>query len=488
MTFPIRVAAWASMLMFVVGMAGPARAEDSKPVDQKAVVDQIKAHNQAATAAYGTHNLTKMRAEIAGALTLAKDKGIEKHAALAQTYVLLGVVEVEDKHRDAGISAFVKALQMSPAVEVPTAMAKKPVKAAFAKAEDQDATAATKEAVAEPAKSEAKSESKTEAKAEAKSEAKAEAKDKDSSDKDKAKEKAAQAEKDKQADKEKQASSAEKDKLQQEKQGKDKQISDLKERLAQLEKEKAERDKELVLIRDSEKKERDAREKLDQGKTTAEKQLAEAKERIAQLEKEKAARDKELIMTRDDQKKERDAREKLEKVWQEADAREKERKSREAKESSEREKLAEGPPLPAKIPEPIHCDIPDEVAPGVDLYVHCVAQPNVGAKIISFYYRPTGVVPFNAILMDPSKKGWFMAMIPGSRITGKFLHYYIEARDARQEVAASNGKPTSPNVMPIRQGGAAVASLPSTSTSTTSGKLRPASSSTPVKKRGKSAK
>jgi hypothetical protein len=98
------------------------------------------------------------------------------------------------------------------------------------------------------------------------------------------------------------------------------------------------------------------------------------------------------------------------------------------------------------------------------------------------------VVPFNAILMDPSKKGWFMAMIPGSRITGKFLHYYIEARDARQEVAASNGKPTSPNVMPIRQGGAAVASLPGTSTSTTSGKLRPASSSTPAKKRGKPAK
>jgi hypothetical protein len=384
---------------------------------------------------------------------------------------------------------------MSPAVEVPASMAKKPVKAAFAKAEDQDATAATKEAVAAPAKPESKPESKTEAKAEAKAETKTEAKPevkaevKDTSEKDKAKEKAAQAEKDKQAEKDRQIATAEKDKLQQEKQGKDKQIADLKERVVQLEKEKAERDKELVLIRDSEKKERDAREKLDQGKTTAEKQLAEAKERIAQLEKEKAARDKELIITRDDQKKERDAREKLEKVWQEADAREKERKSREAKETSEREKLAEGPPLPAKIPEPIHCDIPDEVAPGVDLYVHCVAQPNVGAKIISFYYRPTGVVPFNAILMDPSKKGWFMAMIPGSRITGKFLHYYIEARDARQEVAASNGKPTSPNVMPIRQGGAAVASLPGTSTSAgTSGKLRPASSSTPTKKRGKAAK
>jgi len=137
-----------------------------------------------------------MRAEIAGALTLAKDKGLEKHATLAQTYVLLGVVEVEDKHRDAGISAFVKALQISPAVEVPASMAKKPVKAAFAKAEDQDATAATKEAVARAGQVGKQDRGETETKSEVKAEAK------DSSDKDKAKEKAAQAEKDKQADKE----------------------------------------------------------------------------------------------------------------------------------------------------------------------------------------------------------------------------------------------------------------------------------------------
>jgi len=199
-----------------------------------------------------------------------------------------------------------------------------------------------------------------------------------------------------------------------------------------------------------------AREKLDQGKTTAEKQLAEAKEHIAQLEKEKAARDKELIIhpRRSEEGTRRPARSWRRSGKRQMPARRNARAAR-PRNHPNREKLAEGPPLPAKIPEPIHCDIPDEVAPGVDLYVHCVAQPNVGAKIISFYYRPTGVVPFNAILMDPSKKGWFMAMIPGSRITGKFLHYYIEGARRSPGSGGQQRQPTSPNVMPIRQGGAA---------------------------------
>ena len=56
--------------------------------------------------------------------------------------------------------------------------------------------------------------------------------------------------------------------------------------------------------------------------------------------------------------------------------------------------------------------------------------------------------------MERSKKGWYTPMIPGSKINGRLLHYYVEARDAHQGVAAANGKANSPNVATVRSGAA----------------------------------
>ena len=68
-------------------------------------------------------------------------------------------------------------------------------------------------------------------------------------------------------------------------------------------------------------------------------------------------------------------------------ARERERRSKELEDQKEREKLVEGGELPGHIREPVTCDLPDEVPAGEDLYVHCVPQPGVGAKMLAFYYR-----------------------------------------------------------------------------------------------------
>ncbi|HVR61032.1 MAG TPA: hypothetical protein VMU50_03990 [Polyangia bacterium] len=413
MTRSARVAAaCAGGLLLLVTAASVGRA-----ADQKAVVDQIKAHNQAATAAYGGSRWDEMKKEAEAAISLANDNNLAGHAALAQAYVLLGVAEVEAKHRDAGVSAFVKALGVSAAAEVPSKMNKKAVKAAFTKAEDQDATA-TKQATPEPKKPE-----KTADKADSKDKEKQAAGDSDKA----AKELAA------------------------------KEAKETKEAKEAKENEKG-KEKELAAARAAEKKEHEAKETLEKSKADADKQIAELKARVQQLEKDVADRDHQLATLRDDDKKEHEAKEKLEKERQEADARDKERKSREAKESTEREKLADGPDLPKTIPEPVHCTVPDEAPAGADLFVHCAAQPSVGAKLIVFYYRPAGVVPYNAILMEPTKKGWFVAQIPGRRISGKFVHYYAEARDARQEVAATSGKPSSPNVLTVLPTGSVVAS------------------------------
>jgi len=102
----------------------------------------------------------------------------------------------------------------------------------------------------------------------------------------------------------------------------------------------------------------------------------------------------------------------------------------------------------------VMCDLPDEITAGEDLYVHCVPQPGVGAKLLAFYYRSGGSALYNAVMLERSRKGWYVATIPGGRVSGRLLHYYVEARDAKEKIAATNGKASSPNVLTVKPAGA----------------------------------
>lgn len=224
--------------------------------------------------------------------------------------------------------------------------------------------------------------------------------------------------------------------------------------IQQLQKDKAEKDKQIAALTASGQKEREAKEKLLAEKPDREKQLADAKARIQQLEKEKADRDKQIASLSASDKKERESREKLEKTMADVAARERERRSKELEDRQEKEKLAEGGELPGHIREPVMCDLPDEVTAGEDLYVHCVPQPGVGAKLLAFYYRSGGSALYNAVMLERSRKGWYVATIPGGRVSGRLLHYYVEARDAKEKIAATNGKASSPNVLTVKPAGA----------------------------------
>jgi hypothetical protein len=221
-----------------------------------------------------------------------------------------------------------------------------------------------------------------------------------------------------------------------------------------MEKSRTERDKDLAATRDREQKEHAEKEKLQTEKAEKDRQLADAKARILQLEKDKADRDKQIAETKESEKREREAKDRAEHAYQWAQTREKDRKSKEDQERAERDKeraehdkQAEGPDLPGHIPEPIYCALPDESPAGTDLYVHCIPQPAFRPKVIAFYFRSSGTSVYNALTLEKSKKGWYTALIPGSRVTGKQLQYYVEARDSRESVAATNGKATSPNVL-----------------------------------------
>jgi hypothetical protein len=233
---------------------------------------------------------------------------------------------------------------------------------------------------------------------------------------------------------------------------------------------KAEAARQLAEARGGEKDARDEKEKLLRDKNDASKQLADlrAAEKSLRDEKEKLLRDKDdaskqLADLRAAEKSLRDEKEKLlkDKSGIEAQLREaralldKERQGRESErqgrqsEQQQRERLLAGPDLPAAVPDALHCPLTDEARAGRDLYFHCATQPSVKEKAVVLYFKPSGSLAWNALSMERSKKGWYAVAIPAARVTGKTLHYYVEARSARDDVAATNGKSGSPNILTL---------------------------------------
>ncbi len=466
-------------------------ASESQAADLEALVQQLTALNKAAVAAYSDGDFPKAKKQLMQAIALGKkDPELLTHPLMARTYLHLGVLFVDGfEDRKAGVKNFVKAIQIRSDIEVTEVLATKTVKAAFEEASAQ--VGASGETAAVPAlampdtsgasekppkedkasRAAAAREEKAAREAAAKEEkeaAKTAAAEKKRADAEsKQQEKQSQAEKDKlmkelaQAGGNEAKERAAREKLQTQHAEKEALLADAKALLQQVQKDSkeaekqalAEKDKlvkELAQVRDSEAKERAAKEKLQGEKAEKEKLLAEAKAAILQLQKEKAEKEKLLADTGGREKKEREAKEKLEKEKQASDAREKERKAQADSEKAEKDKLAAGPELPSHFSQAIYCAVPDEAEAGAELYVHCAAQPNVKAKEISFYYRPSGGIAYNAVALELSKKGWHAAVIPSSKVTGKSLQYYVEARNDRGAVAAANGKANSPNIMTLK--------------------------------------
>jgi chemotaxis protein histidine kinase CheA len=414
-------------------------ARDGRAESQQAV-DKIVALNKSAIAAFTAGDHEKAKSQLLEAVVLGKENGLGMHAAMARTYVHLGVIYVDGlKDKEKGVRYFGMAQKVRPDIELTPTLASKTVVAAFQEAKG-DAAKGDKTAKAE-AKPEAKPEAKAVAKAEPKPAVKEEAKPAPDKKKEAAeahaREEADKLQKDlAQARESEKKERAEKERLQKALAEKDKALAEKDKALAEKDKALAEKDKQLAEAKAGEKKEHEAREKLEKSGQESAKAIAEA-----------AAREK----------KEHEAREKLEKEKQLADQHEKERKDRETQERAAREKLVEGPDLPGSIPQPLYCAGMDEAVVGTELFVHCVPQGQVKARSVVLYYRTAGVAHFDALTMARSKKGWWTTSIPAVRVTGKTLQYYAEARGPKDDVAASNGKSDSPNIVVLRTSAAAVA-------------------------------
>jgi len=491
------------MLVLLLSMfaAGESRAEAPG-------VDKIVALNKSALTLFAAGDHEKAKTQLMEAVVLGKENNLGMHAAMARTYLHLGVVYVDGfKDKEKGQRYFGMAQKVRPEIELTPSLASPSVKAAFDAARG-DSGAKPAAAQAEPVKPEpAKPEpAKVEAPkpepkvVEEKKETKAEARAREKAEKAAAAEEARAA---KAADKagriiedaktarfEEKITALEGElrKHDQEARSREQQLRDEKEKVQ----------KELAQVRENEKQLRAENSRLqgeerkllvqlnEKEKLLAQKdgQVAEAKaeakrEREARQAVEKQDKEKAKLIAdaSEREKKQREATEKLEKERQLAEARDKERKEREAQEKAAREKLAEGPELPANLSQPITCANKDEGILNADLYMHCAPGGNVKARSLVFYYRTTGNAHYDAATMAHNKKGWWAAVIPANRVTGKSLQYYVEARGPKDEVAARNGKPDSPNILPLRSAEAVAKKAGSTGSSDPLVGLMPAKTS-----------
>ncbi|HVU50206.1 MAG TPA: hypothetical protein VHL80_05950 [Polyangia bacterium] len=453
------------MLALALALRGEARAADSK-----AVIAEIEGHDKAFLSAYENGETKKMKSEITKAVALGEKNGLGSDAVMADTYVLAAIFDVDgNDDGKAGVRDFVKALKIKPDVAIPKGMATSGVKTALKQAKielgllPKDGASSTAVAGGPP-----KGEPPT-AKADKAKVADQEAEQRDRARQDKpdregAKAEQAKPEQAKEQAKEEQANQrkepAEKERTDKaSKAENDKQLAEAKARIQQLEKDKADRDKQLA----------DAKARapqLEKDKADRDKQLAEAKARIQQLEKDKADRDKQLadLRARNQQLdkqladaraqegKEREALDKIAHDKQVADAQARDAENKRRQEREQRERQFAGPEMPARLREALTCAVPDEAPLRTDLFVHCVARPNVKARSIVFYYR-TGSAHYYSVPMERTTKGWYAAIVPGVRVVGKVLQYYAEALDGREAVVANNGKESSPNILSLRPGG-----------------------------------
>jgi hypothetical protein len=454
----------ASVFAFLGGIAVVLASGEGR-ADQQQVLDQMVALNKSGVAAFTAGDVEQAKNDLLEAVVLGKQNALALHPVMARTYLHLGVVQVDGaKDREKGERYFVMALKIRPDIELTPALASKTVTQAFGQARTtsgitkSDKPAADKavpeEAAEEPpaeevvkspkerrAEEAAAKKAELAAAKERKAEEAAAKKAEEAAAKEAAKERRAEEAANKDRERKAQEERAEKEKVVKElardlQQARDTARKDAADK-EKLQKEKQEKEKQLADLKAQTDKERQEKDKL----------IAELK---AQLARETGTKDKLLAESKDRERKEREAREKQEKDKQAAEARERERKSKEQNERAEREKIAAGPDLPSHIPQKVFCPAPDESPAGKEVFVHCVAQPNVKGKAAVLYYRTSGLAHFNSLVMERSKKGWWMAAIPAAQVTGKILQYYVEIRGGDDHVTATNGKAKLPNIMSLR--------------------------------------
>ena len=309
-----------SLLLALVAPPRVARAAD--------LVAQITALDDAATASYSEGDFDKMKKQLNKALTLGKGS-LASHPIMARVYLHLGVLFVDGlENRATGVKYFTKALKIRPDIEVRSNMATKTVMSAFTEAGQN--SGGGDEAVAESPKASRKEpvvekDDEPAAEPERRPAARASTSEKCRSDseigdvKKQAREEFDRLERQLTMSKDALAKErSESDKFRQAKMDLERQLTEAKQRVAQLERDTSAKDKRAAATADREAKERQAKEALAKEKTEKDSLLLDTAQRVTQLEKDNAEKDKMLAAGAAREKQARDAIEKLDREKRDA--------------------------------------------------------------------------------------------------------------------------------------------------------------------------
>jgi hypothetical protein len=365
--------------------------------------------NKAALAEYRKGRPVEARKRLLEAVEVGKRAGLDQHALMARTELMLGVVYAGGlKDRDKAVAHMGNALKIQPQIALSKSLATPPVRKAFNEARDEARAAQVAQREAEKKPREAAREAEKERKAAEK-------------------ERAREAERERKLAERELAREAQRERAAE------------MERAREAEKERKLADKQKA--RDAEKEK--AAEKGRRAAEAEKEKAAEKERRAAEAEKEKSA------------DKERAAEAEKEKAAESEKAAQRERDNAEREKALAAAKAAnEEPDLPAEIPEPLHCPTPDEAPPETDIVLRCVAQPGLRPAHVLLYYRPPGTETFTEVTMSRSSKGWYMGVVPSTATSGTSLQYYVEAKGGSSPLA--NGHADSPNLMMVREGAAPV--------------------------------
>lgn len=455
--------------LFSVTAAGRTQADEGD------VLQEIARSNKKAIAAYQALDFRGARSQLLLALMLAEDNGLSAHPMAARTFLNLGVVNLEGlKDAKKAAACFASAVRIAPGIELSPSLVTNKALLALDQARGRS------EGDPVPSSKSGGSDKRARHDLEVRLK-KAEASEKEAAEREQhlagllvqveereGKERAANHDavraletKLVQAQRREKKLEAEHERLQAELASTRRSLDDAEGRLAEAvareekllaSKDRLQRETQLAGDRERERKALEARAletKLAQAEQKGKKLEAEYERLQADFRSvkktldgaeamlaEAAAREEKLLASKD----------KLQRETRLASDRERERKALEEGERLARQKLVEGPALPAELSQRLHCLSLDEGQVKVDLFVHCAVEASLKPAVVALYYRPWGALHFDSVAMERSKKGWYVATVPGSKLANKKLQYYVEARDGHDRVLVAAGKATSPNL------------------------------------------
>lgn len=91
----------------------------------------------------------------------------------------------------------------------------------------------------------------------------------------------------------------------------------------------------------------------------------------------------------------------------------------------------------------------DEAKPGFAIAIKAAVGVDIRAQNVFLFYRPAGKVAFSNVRMKRTGNV-FRGEIPAEMTRGRYVHYYIEARDPRGSAVATMGSARGPNVVTLK--------------------------------------